>query len=108
MKKFWKEFLILALQIFLFYIFPLFAGPTDTMGMVFVILVGTFALGYFFGLVSRWKWKWCWPTVAAMLFAPTIFLYYNVAAYIHILWYLVLSAAGMLLGVLIRKLFRLK
>ena len=108
MKKFRKEILILLLQIFLFYIFPLFAGPTDTMGMVFVQIAGTFALGYFFGLASRWKRMWCWPGAVVLLFAPTIFLYYNATACIYIVWYLVLSAAGMLLGVLIRKLFRIK
>ena len=108
MKKFRKELLILALQIFLYYIFPLFAGPTDAMGMVFVIIVGTFALGYFFALASRWKWMWCWPAVVSVLFAPTVLIYYNSSAWVHVLWYLVLSAAGMLFGLLIRKLFQLK
>ena len=108
MKRFRKEIFVLLLQMFLFYVFPLFAGPTDTMGMVFVLITGTFVLGYFFALVSRWKWMWCWPVIVSLLFAPTIFLYYNATATVYILWYLVLSAAGMLLGVLIRKLFQLK
>ena len=108
MKKFRKEILILLLQVFFFYIFPIFAGPTDAMGMVFVLILATFVLGYFFSLVSRWEWKWCWPGVVALLFAPSIFLYYNFTAYIHIVWYLVISTAGMLFGLLIRKLFRMQ
>ena len=108
MKKFRKELLVFALQIFLFYIFPLFAGPTDAMGMIFVLIVGTFVLGYFFALLSRWKMMWCWPGIVSLLFAPTILIYYNSSAWIHVLWYLVLSAAGMALGLLIRKLFQLK
>ena len=35
MKKYLKEILILLIQLFMFYVFPLFAGPTDIMGMVF-------------------------------------------------------------------------
>ena len=33
MKKHLKEIIILLIQLFMFYIFPLFAGPTDAMGM---------------------------------------------------------------------------
>lgn len=32
MKKYLKEILILLIQLFMFYVFPLFAGPTDVMG----------------------------------------------------------------------------
>ena len=31
MKKFIKEIIITLIQLFMFYIFPLFAGPTDAM-----------------------------------------------------------------------------
>ena len=34
MKKYLKEILILLIQLFMFYVFPLFAGPTDVMGMI--------------------------------------------------------------------------
>ena len=36
MKKYLKEILILLIQLFMFYVFPLFAGPTDVMGMIAV------------------------------------------------------------------------
>ena len=32
MKKYLKEILILLIQLFMFYVFPLFAGPTDCYG----------------------------------------------------------------------------
>ena len=38
MKRYIKELAILTVQLFLFYLFPLFAGPTDAMGMVFLII----------------------------------------------------------------------
>ena len=39
MKKYLKEIIIFLLQLFMFYIFPLFAGPTDVMGMVLLIIM---------------------------------------------------------------------
>jgi len=39
MKKYFKEIIIILIQIFMFYVFPLFAGPTDAMGMVLLILI---------------------------------------------------------------------
>ena len=33
MKKCIKEMVVLLIQLFMFYVFPLFAGPTDAMGM---------------------------------------------------------------------------
>ena len=44
MKKYLKEILILLIQLFMFYVFPLTAGPTDAMGMVVLIIVATFVL----------------------------------------------------------------
>ena len=44
MKRFIKEIVILLIQLFMFYIFPLFAGPTDAIGMVFIIIITTFIL----------------------------------------------------------------
>ena len=31
MKKYLKEIIIILIQLFMFYIFPMFAGPTDAM-----------------------------------------------------------------------------
>ena len=55
MRKIWKEITILLIQLFMFYIFPLFAGPTDIMGMVFLILVSTFILAIIFASISKGK-----------------------------------------------------
>lgn len=108
MKSRRKEIPLLLLQIFLFYGFPLFAGPTDIMGMVFLLIVCTFAIGYFIGLLSVWKWRWLWPAAVSLLFLPTVPIYYNSSAMVHALWYLVISATGLLLGWIIRKLFKMK
>ena len=103
MKKYWKEIMILLVQMFMFYIFPLFAGPTDIMGMVLLILVTTFILAILIASISKEKWKYCYPVIASVLFIPSVFIYYNDSALIHAVWYLVDSSIGLLIGAIIYK-----
>ena len=74
MRKIWKEITILLIQLFMFYIFPLFAGPTDIMGMVFLILVSTFILAIIFASISKEKWKYIYPIIISISI-PYISLY---------------------------------
>ena len=108
MKKYLKEIIILSLQLFMFYIFPLFAGPTDAMGMVFLIWVSTIVLGMILAIISNKKIKYLYPIVIAIIFIPSIFIYYNESALIHSLWYLVSSSFGILIGTIINKLLNRK
>jgi len=103
MKKFIKEIIVLLIQLFMFYIFPLFAGPTDAIGMVLFILLATFILSVIIGSVSNEKIKYFYPIIIAILFIPSIFIYYNESALIHSLWYLVDGYIGLLIGLIIKK-----
>ena len=98
MKKYLKELIILVLQLFMFYIFPLFAGPTDAMGMVFLIWLSTIILGIMLTIISNKRIKYLYPLIIAILFIPSVFIYYNESALVHSLWYLVSSCIGILLG----------
>lgn len=102
MKRFWKEILILLIQLFMFYIFPLFAGPTDIMGMVLLIIIVTFVLSIIIASISKEKVKYFYPLVIAILFIPSVFIYYNKTAFIHAVWYFIDSIIGLLIGTLIR------
>jgi len=104
MKKYIKELVIYILQLFMFYIFPLFAGPTDTMGMVLLIIISTFILSVIMGSISKEKIKYLYPFIVAVIFIPTVMLYYNSSALIHSIWYLVISLVGLLIGTAINKL----
>ena len=106
MKKYLKEITILTIQIFMFYIFPLFAGPTDAMGMVFLILVTTFILSIILASISKEKTKYFYPILVSIIFIPSVFIHYNSSALIHSLWYLVTSIIGMLIGTIINKLVK--
>ena len=106
MKKYIKEILILLMELFMFYIFPLFAGPADAIGMVFIIILVTFLLGIIMGCISKSKIKFLYPVVIAILFIPSIFIYYNESAWVHSIWYLVVSSGGLLMGIILRSIFR--
>lgn len=103
MKKYLKEIIILFIQLFMFYVFPLFAGPTDAMGMVFLILLATIFLSLIIGSLSNKKIKYLYPMVVAILFIPSIPIYYNESALVHSVWYLVVSSVGLLIGAIIKK-----
>lgn len=103
MKNYLKEIIILLIQLFMFYIFPIFTGPTDAMGMVFLIWLSTIVLGLVVAIISNKKIKYLYPIVISILFIPTVFIYYNESALVHSLWYLVSSSIGMILGTIINK-----
>ena len=103
-QKYQKEIIILLIQLFMFYIFPLFAGPTDAIGMVFIIIVTTFILSLIIGTISKQKIKYLYPVIISLLFIPSIFIYYNESALIHSLWYLVISSIGIIIGLIFNKL----
>ena len=105
MKRYIKEIIILVLQLFMFYIFPLFAGPTDVIGMVVLIIMSTALLSLVLGIISKEGTKFAYPLVISTLFIPSVFIYYNETALVHAVWYLVVSGVGLGIGSLIRLLF---
>ena len=107
MKNNLKEIVILIIQLVMFYVFPLFAGPTDAMGMVFLILCMTLILSMILGITSINKMKYLYPLLISILFIPSIWIYYNESALIHALWYFVVSIIGLIIGLFINKLLKL-
>ena len=102
MKKHLTEIIIFAIQLFMFYIFPMFTGPTEVIAMVLIMLAMTLIVSFVLGIVSNCILKYLYPFVIAILFLPTIPIYYNISALVHSLWYFVLSASGLIVGGLIR------
>lgn len=98
MKRYIKELAILILQLLAFYILPLFAGPTDMMGLVYLIIVTTFTLSIAVGFFSYNKIKYLYPIVISIVFLPTVPIYYNSSALIHSVWYLIVSSIGLIIG----------
>ena len=97
--KYIKELIILIIQLLVYYILPLFMGPTDALGVVFL-------LGFILGFISNNKIKYIYPLFSSLLFLPAVFIYFNVTALINILWFFILSLMGILSSTLLRKLIK--
>ena len=102
MKRYFKEIIILILQIFAFYVGPLFAGPTEAIAMVFMLLLSSFLLSFVIGIVSQERIKYFYPIIASAVFIPTVPIYYNESALAHVLWYLIICTFGLILGIFMR------
>ena len=103
MKRYIAEIVIFCIQLFMFYISLLFAGPTDGMGMVVLILFATLILSILLGSISKNRIKYVYPAAVAAAFLPSAFLHYNGTAFVQAVWYFVIAAVGMLLGTIIFK-----
>jgi len=101
MKKYKKEIIILLLQLYMFYIFPIFTEPTDAMSMVLLIWLSTIILGLTITIISKNKIKYLYPVIISILFIPSVFIYYNGSALIHSIWYLISSSIALLIGTII-------
>ena len=108
MKRFIKETVILLIQLFMFYIYPIYAIKIDPMGMVLIIILATLILSIIIGSISKEKIKYLYPIIIAILFIPSVFIYYNESALVHALWYLVVSSVGIIFGIIIYKLINRK
>ena len=104
MKKYLKELIIFLLQILLFYVTPLFMNANTVVGVMLFLLLGTFTLTLILNIISKSKIKYFEPLIVAIIFIPSIFIYYNESALIHSLWYFLDSLFGMIIGTCIFKL----
>ena len=104
LSRYVKEIVVLLVQLIMFYMFPLSAGPADVMGMVVIIIISVFILSIVIGSISNSKLKYFYPVIISILFIPSIFIYYNDSALVYALWYLIISYIGLGIGLIIYKL----
>lgn len=104
MKRYANALLPVIGQIALFYLFPLCAKPLGAIAAVVLMLAGTLIPAGLIGWLIKSPLRFAWPPAVALLFLPTIPLYYNHTALIHALLYFVLAFAGVGMGALLRLL----
>lgn len=102
MKKYFKELMILIIQLFMFYIFPIFMYLYKPIGTVMLIILTTLILSVILSFISQNKIKYLYPIIISVLFIPSIFIYYNESALVHSIWYLVISVIGLSFGNVIK------
>ena len=106
MKKYSKEIIILIIQLFMFYIYPIFCGPTDAIGMVIIILFITLLLSTILNSISNSKIIFLYPILTSIIFIPSIPIWYNESALVHSLWYFVVSLIGLVVGNLFKLIIK--
>ena len=106
MKKYFKEIIICIMQIVMFYFWPKMIGNIGAIQMVVTIMMTTLILSFILGCFSKGILRYIYPVVVSALFLPTVPIYYNETAYIHAIWYFILSVIGIMTGFLIRKILR--
>jgi len=97
---------LILIKILVFYLLALTAGPTDTMGLVILLVLINFILSMIMGIFSNKRIKYFYPVIISLLFIPTVFIYYNESALIHSLWYFVISYIGLAIGIVFNKMFK--
>lgn len=98
MKKYFYLLPYLLINIIIFYILPLISRVTDS-GMILlldVIPVSCFITAMIFGF--RNSFKIYYSFIIAMLFLPTIYIYYNDSATIYVFAYFFVALMGNLIG----------
>lgn len=93
----------LLLTVITFYLFPLLIVDTGSgmFALLLLIPVFCFLTAFLFGLLAGIQWLY--PLLIAVLFLPTIWIYYNSSAWVYVIPYTMLALVGNLVGGLIRK-----
>lgn len=104
-KKYLKEAVILALQIVVFVLEPLYVMKTsgDGFAIIFMISIYTIILGFLMGILSKNKIKYYYPIFVGVTFIPIVFVVLNSSALIYCLIYPVLSFIGLVIGETLQK-----
>ncbi len=81
-----------------FYLLPIMIKDTGTaMGVMLIgIPVICFVTAIVFGVKN--SFKWLYPVAVALIFAPTIFIFYNSTAWVYIIAYGVIAFVGNFIG----------
>ena len=77
MNKMKKGLIFVVLQAIIFYVLPLFAGPTDVMGLVLIQFAATFVLSFVVGVSTQSTMKFVFPIIATVGFIPVIMIFMN-------------------------------
>ena len=100
LKKNWIYYLIILIA---FYLLPMLIKDTGS-GMTILLIVIpliTLITSLIYGL--RNTFDFIYPLVIAILFVPTLFIYYNTSAWVYIISYSMIALIGELLGKTLQK-----
>ena len=103
MEKLKKNWIYYFIMFIAFYLVPILIKDTGS-GMTILLIVIpliTLITSLIYGL--RNTFDFVYPLIVAILFIPTLFIYYNTSAWIYIIAYSVIAVIGELIGKILQK-----
>lgn len=103
MEKLKKNWIYYFIMFIAFYLVPILIKDTGS-GMTILLIVIpliTLITSLIYGL--RNTFDFVYPLIVAILFIPTLFIYYNTSAWIYIIVYSVIAVIGELIGKILPK-----
>lgn len=97
MKNYYKEIIILILQLMTFYLLPIIALNISKDAIVLAILFSPliiFALSITLGIISKIKIKYIYPIIVAVIYIPSVFIIYDDSALIYTIFHFIASVLG--------------
>lgn len=99
-KKNWIYYLIIFIA---FYLVPILIKDTGSGMFILLIVIPLITLitSIIYGL--RNTFDFIYPLLVAILFIPTLFIYYNISAWVYIIAYSLIALIGEILGKTLQK-----
>lgn len=99
-KKNWIYYLIIFID---FYIVPMLIKDTGSGMFILLIVIPLITLITSFVYGLRNTFDFIYPLIVAILFIPTLFIYYNTSAWIYVVTYSMIAVIGELLDKILQK-----
>lgn len=99
-KKNWVYYFIIFIT---FYLIPILIQDTGSGMFILLIVIPliTLVTSIIYGL--RNVFDFIYPLIVAILFIPTLFIYYNISAWVYIIAYSLIALIGEILGKTLQK-----
>lgn len=99
-KKNWVYYFIIFIT---FYLIPILIQDTGSGMFILLIVIPLITLitSIIYGL--RNVFDFIYPLIVAILFIPTLFIYYNIFAWVYIIAYSLIALIGEILGKTLQK-----
>ncbi|MCI6077009.1 MAG: hypothetical protein SO040_02175 [Catenibacterium mitsuokai] len=99
-KKNWVYYFIIFIT---FYLIPILIQDTGSGMFILLIVIPLITLitSIIYGL--RNVFDFIYPLIVAILFIPTLFIYYNISAWVYIIAYSLIALIGEILGKTLQK-----
>lgn len=99
-KKNWVYYFIIFIT---FYLIPILIQDTGSGMFILLIVIPliTLVTSIIYGL--RNVFDFIHPLIVAILFIPTLFIYYNISAWVYIIAYSLIALIGEILGKTLQK-----